>query len=173
MIMGFCFRTAFWLYEPYFTHVGIEVAWFGAIFFGYNIVAALTAKYLAHRHDNQRLVLLGLMLLMAVSFLGPALIAAPWGIGVIGLQQIVRGIYKPVLNAYLNDQIEDQYRATVISVVGVAGSLSFALLSPLVGISLDAYGTLWTYAWMGAVMTAGMLVMAVASKGMKKDGSIR
>jgi hypothetical protein len=98
------------------------------------------------------LVLLGLGLLLAVSYLGPALLVSVWSLAIISLQQMVRGIYKPTLNAYVNRQVEDANRATTISIVSLAGSLGFALLSPLVGLSLDGYGAVYTYTAVGAIL---------------------
>lgn len=108
MLIGVGFRTAIWLYEPYFSLVEIDIVWFGVIFFFYNVIAALSARYLAHRYTRERLVLLVLGLLLAVSYLLPALIVSVWSITIIGLQQIVRGIYKPTLNAYGNRQVEER-----------------------------------------------------------------
>ncbi|MEE2993958.1 MAG: MFS transporter, partial [Gemmatimonadota bacterium] len=61
------------------------------------------------------------------------------------------------LNAYVNRQVEDAYRATVISIISLAGSLSFALVSPMIGLSLDEYGPLTTYLAVGITMTVGTL----------------
>jgi len=157
MLIGVGFRTAIWLYEPYFSLVEIDIVWFGVIFFFYNVIAALSARYLAHRYTRERLVLLVLGLLLAVSYLLPALIVSVWSVTIIGLQQIVRGIYKPTLNAYVNRQVEDAYRATVISIISLAGSLSFALVSPMIGLSLDEYGPLTPYLAVGITMTVGTL----------------
>lgn len=159
LLVGFGFRTAIWLYEPYFTRVDIDIVWFGTIFFFYNIIAALAARYLTHRYTQERQVLLALALLLAVSYLLPAIIVSAWSVAIIGLQQIVRGVYKPTLNAYINRQVEDARRATVISTVSLAGSLSFALVAPLVGLSLDHYGAITTYMLVGTVITIGVIAL--------------
>mgnify|MGYP004032174119 FL=1 len=52
-------------------------------------------------------------------------------------------------------------RATVHSIVGVVAALSFALLSPLVGISLDTRGTIPTYVWMGIGVSIGSIVLFI------------
>ena len=165
-IMGFAFRTAYWLYEPYFKRVHIDVAWFGAIFFCYNMIAAASAKYLLDRLSsrNPRTVLLSLGILLAVSYLLPVLFVFPWAIALIGLQQIVRGLYRPTMEFYINRQIKDEYRATVISIVSLAASLCFAVLSPLVGISLDRQGAIPTYTWMGAVTLGSVLLLTLMRK---------
>ena len=159
-LLGFVYRTAFWLYEPYFSLVDIEVVWFGVIFSVYNLIAALAARYLPRYAGDHRKVLLGLGLLMACTYLLPALFVSRWSLMAIGLQQIFRGLYRPTLNAYINNQVEDRYRATVPSIVGLAVSLSYALLSPLVGWGLDHRGVEPTYGCMGVVALAGIGALA-------------
>ena len=44
----------------------------------------------------------------------------PAAIAILALQQIVRGLYRPTLNFYINHQIQDEYRATVISLVSLS-----------------------------------------------------
>ena len=160
-LLGFASRSGFWLYEPYFTWVNIEVAWFGLIFFGFNMIASLSAKYLTNRVTNQRMALLGMGLLLAASYILPALLIAPWAISLIGLQQIVRGTYRPTLNNYINQHSEDKYRATVISIVSVSASLVFASLSPFVGNGVDTYGAVTIYWIMGIVTLIGLLFLSL------------
>ncbi len=111
MLMGFSFRAAYWLYEPYFSRVEIDIVYFGAIFSGYNVIAALASKYLAQRWTDQRRVLLGLGFLHAFTYLLQA--------------------------------------------------LCFAAFSPLVGLSLDAWGVVATYGWMGTITLVGTLALAL------------
>lgn len=161
VLMGFSFRSAYWLYEPYFNRVEVDIVYFGAIFSGFNLVAALAAKYLSQRWIDQRRVLLALGLLHAFTYLLPALWVSVAAIGVIALQQIVRGVYKPTLGAYINARVGDAKRATMHSLLGMAAALCFALFSPFVGISLDAGGAISTYLWMGVVTLLGTFVLAL------------
>ena len=158
-IMGFAFRTSFWLYQPFFNQVGIDVQWFGIIFFFFNIVAAFSSKYLVQKfyEVRPRKVLLSLLLLLGFSFLLPVIFSFPWAILILSFQQIVRGLYRPTVRFYINHHIQDQYRATVISLVSLTASLSFAIFSPLVGWNLDKNGTLHTYLWMGMITIGGTI----------------
>ncbi len=165
-LMGFVFRTSYWLYQPYFKTVNIDVQWFGVIFFFFNMTAAFSSKVLVKKYydSRPRKVLISLAFLMAASYLIPALIVFPWIIVVIGLQQIVRGLYGPTLRFYINHQIEDEYRATVISLVSLSGSLGFAVFSPFVGINLDNNGTIPTYFWMGIITLGGTVFLLLLRK---------
>ncbi|MCD4819208.1 MAG: MFS transporter [Candidatus Cloacimonetes bacterium] len=168
-LMGFAFRTSFWLYQPYFSLVNIDVQWFGVIFFFFNIVAALSSKILLKKfYDTRpRKVLISLTFLLAATFLLPIIFVFPAAIVILALQQIVRGLYRPTLNFYINHQIKDEYRATVISLVSLSASLSFAILSPFVGINLDKHGTVNTYFWMGVISLGGIIMLVLLRKYQK------
>ncbi len=172
-VMGVSFRAGFWLYEPYFKMVHIEVIWFGTIFFFYNVVAALAARFLTNRYSSLRSVLLFLGGILALSYLGPAVLVYPWAIALIGLQQIVRGLYRPTLNAYVNRQIEDEYRATVISIVSLSANLSFAIVAPFIGIFLDRQGTVFSYAIMGLLTLVGTILLGILRKVQRTKSHIQ
>ncbi len=169
MLMGFSFRVSYWLYQPYFERVEIDVMWFGVIFFFFNVVAAITSKVLVKKYSQTRprKVLISLGLLLASSFILPAILISPWALILLATQQIVRGLYQPTLRFYINHQIKDQYRATVISLVSLAASLSFAILSPLVGVSLDNWGTIQTY-WCVGVVTLGGIASLMLLRRIQK-----
>lgn len=168
-LMGFVIRVGYWLYQPYFAAVDLDIAWYGVIFFGFNIVAAFSSHALVERFSGTRprKILLVLGTLMSISFLLPILFMAKWAIALIALQQIVRGLYNPVMRFYVNHQIEDSHRATVISTVSLVANLSFAILSPIVGILLDSKGTTVSYAFVGLVATIGTLLLYLLRKRQK------
>lgn len=166
-LIGFASRSGFWLYEPYFTHVHIDIVWFGLIFSALNIVAALSAKVLVNHITKYRVALLYMGLLLAFSFVLPAIWATAASIAFFCLQQIVRGAYKPTLNGYVNRQIQDQNRATVISFVSLSANLSFAFFSPLVGMYLDHNGTIPTYWTIGCITFAGVLLLSLSRRSQK------
>ncbi|NQV17936.1 MAG: MFS transporter [Armatimonadetes bacterium] len=165
-LMGFSFRVSFWLYQPYFQTVNIDVQWFGVIFFFFNMIAAFSSKVLVKKYydTRPRKILISLAFLLAFTYLLPALLIFPWAIAIIGLQQIIRGLYNPTLRFYINHQIKDEYRATVLSLVSLTASLSFAIFSPFVGISLDKSGTIPTYIWMGTITVGGTLMLILLRK---------
>jgi len=167
--MGFAFRTSFWLYQPYFSKVGVEVKWFGLIFFYFNIVAALSSKYLVKKfYDTRpRKVLISLAIIMVCTYLIPAIFVFPWIIALLGFQQIVRGLYNPTLRFYINHNIGNKYRATVISLVSLAGSLGFAALSPFIGLNLDEFGTIPTYFLVGIITAGGTFFLILLRKYQK------
>ncbi len=175
-LMGFAFRASFWLYQPYFKHVDIDVKLFGFIFLYFNLVAAFSSKYLVRKfYDTRpRKILISLGIIISLSYLLPVLIITPAAILILGLQQIVRGLYSPTLRFYINHHIKDKFRATVISLVSLAASLGFAILAPFIGISLDKLGTIPTYTWVGMFTALGItsLILLRKFQKMKKGNSI-
>jgi len=168
-LMGFAFRTTFWLYQPYFSEVGIAVKWFGLIFFYFNIIAALTTKFLIKKfYDTRpRRILISLLLILAVTYILPAIFIFPWMIALLGLQQIVRGLYSPTIRFYINHHIGDKYRATVISLISLSASLGFAALSPFIGLNLDKYGPISTYFIMGIITAGGTFLLILLRRFQK------
>ena len=147
VIMGIVSRSSFWLYQPYFQVVKLDVVWFGVAFLFFNIAAAFSSHYLVKRFKDvrPRRLLLALLFIMGLSFLLPALHPVIYLIPVFALQQFVRGLYNPTMSFYINHQVEDHNRATVSSMVSMAACLGFAIFSPISGKWLDTIGAIPTY----------------------------
>ena len=154
-LMGFAIRTGYWLYQPYFKEVNLDIVWYGFAFFSFNMVSAFSARYLVGRFESSKprktLTILGYI--MGASYLLPLIFLGKSGIMLLALKQIVRGMYQPVMRFYVNHQISDVYRATVISIIGLSANFSFAILSPFVGLGLDSVGTVSVYSIVGLVTT--------------------
>lgn len=165
-LMGFAIRIGFWLYQPYFSKVNIDVVYFGTIFFLFNLVAAFSSRVLVKKFKDERprKVLLWLCLLMVISFILPAIFVSKIALVIIALQQIVRGLHPTTLRFYINHQIEDKYRATVISMSGLISNLSFALLAPVIGIVLDSKGTIPAYITVGLITLFGTILLYLIRK---------
>jgi len=171
IIVGFTFRASFWLYQPYFKEVKIDVMYFGLIFFVFNMIAAFSSKYLVKKfyETRPRIVLTTLTFFMSCSYLLPFIFRSVFSLIFLSLQQIVRGLYQPTLRFYINHQIEDKYRATIISVISLISSLSFAVFSPLAGLSLDYWGTLPTYFFVGIFSVVGTILLILFRHKQKKN----
>ena len=167
---SFLVRIGFWLYQPYFSTTNIDIKWYGVIFFGFNLVAALSSKYLTSKIKDirPRKVLLTLLGIITLSFILPVIFISKFAIVFLALQQIVRSLYRPTMNFYINHQVEDKYRATVISIVSLVANLSFAILSPFVGMMLDYKGTIFTYIIVGIISLSGTIKLFFLRKKQKK-----
>jgi MFS family permease len=159
--MGIASRCSFWLYQPYFAEVKLDIIWYGVAFFFFNICAAISSRYfvpLLQEHRPRRILLL-LLLAFGISFILPVLHPQIIMIGIFALQQFARGLYQPTMSFYINHQVEDHNRATVSSLVSMFGSLGFALFSPLMGHWMDTSGTINTYYRMGWLTLTAFLIL--------------
>ncbi|MDP8209881.1 MAG: MFS transporter [Candidatus Stygibacter australis] len=163
IIMGIASRSSFWLYQPYFQAVKLDVAWYGVAFLFFNLAAAFSSHYLVNKFKEirPRRLLLALLFIMGLSFLLPALHPAIYLIPVFALQQFVRGLYNPTMSFYINHQVEDHNRATVSSMVSMAASLGFAIFSPLSGYWLDRIGAIPTYFRMTWFTWSGFVLLLI------------
>ncbi len=169
-IFGSAMRLGYWLYQPYFDYVSLDIVFYGYVFAGFNLLAAFSSKYLLKKfsHIRPRHLLLTLGALLIISFVVPPLFKSKWLIIVIGLQQIFRGMYRPTVGFYVNNQIGNKSRATTISLVSFISSLGFAVISPIVGNGLDHIGTKTTYLLVGLSCTAGFVFLFFLRKHMKR-----
>jgi len=160
-MMGVMLRASFWLYEPYFKLVELDITLYGVIFAAFNTVCALSSRYLIHLFDSMRprkaLTLLGMF--MAGAYLFPIVLVGMGSIAFLFLGQIVRALYPPIMRFYVNSNVGDAFRATVISIVSLGASLSFAIFSPAIGVGLDRGGAIPVYLVMGSVTLVGSLVL--------------
>lgn len=160
-IIVFCIRISFWLYEPYFKGIRLDIAWYGTVFFGLNVICAISARVFIKKIENkrQRKIILLLGVILGISFLFPIIFFNSIGLIFIALGQIARGLYNPVMNFYINNQLSNKYRATVISMVSLSGNISFAIISPFIGSGLDKYGAKSMYLIVGIIALAGTIIL--------------
>lgn len=137
-VMSIFFRGSFPMYQPYMKAVDIDVTWFGWIFFAFNIVAAQASKFAHHLMKmTKSWTLIGMGLLIVTSYLGLGMVKASAGVLLIGLQQIYRGMSRPIFYKYYNKRIPSEIRATVLSTISFIINLGIALALPLQGLLMD------------------------------------
>jgi len=131
-----------WTHQKYWQDSGVPLAYFGVLFASYSLIFGFAGKYAAlatERYGRRSLfAAVGVLPIIAcfgmVSFLG-------WGGILLGtLGQIGRGLGSVVFLNALNEKISSAFRATVISMAQLGTRASFALLGPLVGYGIDAWG---------------------------------
>jgi MFS family permease len=160
MMFFIFYRTGFWYYQPYMEGVNIPVKYFGAIFFVFNITAAFISKrssYIMERTKPKTLTFMAF--LMIVSFLILGTVRVWGGVLAILLQQVARGIYRPVTTKYLNKHIPSDKRATILSFHSLCTNLAVAAAFPLMGILKDTTDIFTTH----LVLTISMLGLTLIS----------
>lgn len=134
-------QTAFWFYQPYFKLSGLDVAAFGFIFAGFNVVSALSSKY-AHSIEDRlgkkiSLVLLMVLVVASLSLMSSFVFILSFGF--IALQQFVRGFSKPVISDYINKIVESSNRSTILSTHSLLGRVFMSVSMPVFGFLSDLY----------------------------------
>lgn len=108
----------FFTYNPYFEFVGIDVAYYGIIFFFLNIVAWLSSHYAyaLEKYLGEEKSIIGMVACVGVPILIMGLVPL-WPFAYLVLvQNVVRGFMRPFVGDYMNRHIETDVRATVLSV---------------------------------------------------------
>ena len=132
----------FWVNQKYWQDSGVPLAYFGVLLAGYSLIFGLAGRSAAlvrTRYGRRPLfAAIGVLPIIAsfgmASFLG-------WGGILLGtLGQVGRGLGGVLFLDALNERIPSSFRATVISMANLGTRASFALLGPLVGYGIDAWG---------------------------------
>lgn len=140
-IVGAATLTMAWFVQPYFKTLGLEVVYFGLIGAGLNLAVALPSFYahvIERKMETKTLLSLILFLLIACYFT-VAYITTLWGLLILLLFYISRGVATPVLRDYMNRHIPSNMRATVMSIRSFIIRVLFACTSPIFGYVADLY----------------------------------
>ena len=160
MMFFIFYRTGFWYYQPYMEGVNIPVKYFGAIFFIFNITAAFFSRrssYIMEKTKPKTLTFMAFLMIVSFLILGTVRVWA--GVLAILLQQVARGIYRPVTTKYLNKHIPSDKRATILSFHSLCTNLAVAAAFPLMGILKDNSDIFTTH----LVLTISMLCLTMIS----------
>lgn len=163
-IVGFCTliggasKIWFFTYNPYFERVGIDLKYYGVIFFLVNIVAWISSHY-AYKIEG-RISERGCIKLMILCVGIPIFIMGLlpfWPIAyLVVCQNFVRGFIRPFKNDFTNRHIEsDHIRTTVLSVQSSMGDIISIL-------TLSWFGIMMKYvSLLNSLMILGSLVLAL------------
>lgn len=133
--------SAYWIYQPYFEASGLQLAQFGIVFAGFNIVAAFISRY---AHDIEQVLgrknsLVALIGLTALGFLLMGYIVAFYSFVFALFHQVVRGFREPIISDYINKIVESKRRSTILSVEHMASNTLYAAVVPFIGLYTDIY----------------------------------
>jgi MFS family permease len=124
-IIGFCAllvgasKIWFFTYNPYFVIVGIDLRYYGVIFFLLNIVAWASSHW-AHRIQsrlNERSCIVGMIVCVGLPILIMGVFPLAAMAYLVTSQNMVRGFMRPFTEGFMNHHINsEKIRATVLSV---------------------------------------------------------
>lgn len=122
----------FFSYNPYFSHVGLDYKNFGYIFFGLNLVAAISSFLLPtiHRRIGNFGSIVLMIACMSVPLIAMGTFVVPMAAWLVLVQNVIRGYFDPFMNDFLQRYLDSRNRATVLSVKSATSSVGqfFALM---------------------------------------------
>jgi MFS family permease len=134
-------NIAYFLYQPYFKLAGLNIIYFGVVFAGFNVIAAISSKYahLLEEKMGQKYSLILLGVLTSISFLLMGNFIYLFSFSFAFLLQFVRGFSSVVISDYVHQLTDSSIRATVLSVKSLIEKMFFAIVTPFIGWFVDVY----------------------------------
>jgi MFS family permease len=150
-----------WTHQKYWQDSGLPLAYFGVLFASYNLIFGFAgrAAALATTRYGQRTVFTAVGVLPVIACLGMASFSGWGGILLGTLGQIGRGLGSVVFLNTLNEKISSAFRATVISMAQLGTRASFALLGPIVGYGIDAWGLQSVLSALGVLFAVAFVLL--------------
>ena len=157
-VIGASTLTMAWFVQPYFDLILLPIGLFGVLWTILTLTVGFSAM-IAHRIERnlkQTKTMIGITLLIPAGYIIVSRINTMWGIGVLLIFYIVRGIATPVLKDYINKLCDSDIRATVLSVRNFVIRIFFAIIGPLVGWYTD------NFSLQAALLLSGIVFFVLA-----------
>lgn len=162
-ILGFTTMIAvaskiwFFSYNPYFELVKLDLKYYGIIFFVLNIVAWYFSRYadfLGRKIKEGNIMKLMVTLVgMPILFMGS--IVSVFSVGMVFLQNVVRGFSKPFFGEFLNRHLDSENRATVLSIQSAVSGLAQFIFLGIFGFLL----TIWNMPFCLQILGVTVLIL--------------
>lgn len=162
-------QAVLWLYQPYFKISELDVAYFGIVFAGFQLVSAFSSKYayIIESRLGRRYSLAILIFLVAVSYFLMSGFVFIFSFIFCFIQQFVRGFKNTVIADYINRLTTSDIRATVLSAESFAGRLFYAAIIPVFGWIADVYTVIQALTVMGiTALVTGIVFIFVLRKNL-------
>ncbi|MFA5792486.1 MAG: MFS transporter [Candidatus Gracilibacteria bacterium] len=133
--------VAYYLYQPYFKLIGLDIVYFGIVFAVFNLIQALSAKY-SHPIENKlgkNLSLILLFILTGLCYILMGNVIFIFSFIFAFLLQFVSGFSSVVISDYIHKETDSNVRAMVMSVKSFVSHIFYALVAPIVGWLVDLY----------------------------------
>ena len=171
-IIGCGTLTMAWLSQPYFISIGINSKfYFGLLGAVLNLAVAIPSFY-AHKIETNiktKTLLILILVLICSCYFTMSLTTSLWGLLLLLLFYITRGVATPVLRDYMNRHIPSEMRATVMSIRSFIIRIVFASTSPFFGYVADVYSLKQSLIFSGTLflILGGTTLLFLISKNVK------
>ena len=161
IVSGTASLVMVWTNQKYWQDSGVPLASFGVLFAGYNLLVGFAGRFAApgSARYGRRPLFASVGVLPIIAYFGMASFLGWGGILLGTLVQISRGLGQVLFLDALNERIPSSFRATVISMANLGTRASFALLGPLVGYGIDAWGLPSVLSALGILFSIVFLVL--------------
>jgi MFS family permease len=134
-------HTMVWITQPYYQLVGVPLTWFGVLWAIQLVALALFSRYSVEYEQfvGKKRALISFLLVGVVAYAILGLIPSRYTLPAILGFYFIRGAHIPVLQDYINELVESDIRATVLSVKNLVQKLMYATFGPLIGLVMDSY----------------------------------
>lgn len=166
VIVGFI-QIAYFFYQPYFKLSGLDVAYFGLVFAGFNVIAAFSAKYshLLEEKIGKKYSLVLLFMLISLSYFLMSNFIYLFSFAFAFLIQAVRGFSSVIISDYVHQLTNSNIRATVLSVKSLIEKIFYATIAPFIGWFADIYTLRQALNLSGVIILfSGIILLALLKK---------
>lgn len=140
-ITGCSTLTMAWFAQFYFEAIHLPVAMFGVVWTLLNLTVGLSSL-VAHKVERklgQVKTVTSITLILGTCYIAMGIFQAYWGLALLFVFYLVRGVATPVLKDYINKITDSEIRATVLSVRNFIIRLLFAAIGPALGYLTGTY----------------------------------
>jgi MFS family permease len=163
VVWGLSTFFAVWIFQRDWNERGIDLAYFGFIWAGYNILTGIVGR-LARNLELKW----GTPIMVWLTFLTPisgyfvmGLVAGPWGAAAGVLFYFSRGINGVLLKDLMNRRVPGKMRASVNSLQSFFFRMIFAIGGPAVGFSIDRWGVNIALIGLGIVFSLMLILVGL------------
>lgn len=162
------------LNQPYFSFVGLEIKFFGLVYFFIFLSTAIASKFaykIEHKFGIKNTLYFMAIILLAVYFLMgyfPGILM----VFLLVLSSFVFGMQYPIIDDYINKNIESHHRATMISLKNLSGMLMFSMLAPLLGWITDTWSITFAFLLSSFILIIGLLALVYIFQ-IRKSGVLK
>ena len=171
---------AFYAMQPYLLELWGNPDAYGiaglaaAIFAGAQIAGGLSVPWVRRMFRRRTTILIAATIVAAIALLLIALVPIFWvALLLLASWGIVYAAIIPVRQAYLNDLIPSEQRATVLSFDSLLGSSGGVVTQPLLGKAADVWSYRTSYAFAAAIQVLAIPFLLLARREARNDDTNR